>query len=150
MKAGAVGALYYYLITYLKENGYNQVQFGGTRPFLGDGVLNYKKKWPLRNSGYTHQGFHFRVNSMSPATIKFLTGCPYIYLEKGKLNSAVFIGPEDSLTPKKYKKMRKSCLLEGIDKVALYVFGGNLDKIEDGIPEDYKDDFMVRSADNLV
>ena len=53
VKAGAMGALYYYALNHLKEKGYKKVNFYLSRAFLNDGVLQYKKKWgfqvlPLR------------------------------------------------------------------------------------------------------
>ncbi|WP_419658236.1 uncharacterized protein Dvar_71670 [Desulfosarcina variabilis str. Montpellier] len=149
MKTGAVGALYYYLIVYLKEKGYDWVHFGGTRPFHSDGVLNYKKKWPLQNAGFTQQGFNLQVLSASAATIQFLTDFPFIYLESGCLNSAVFINPDQPLTPKKFKKVCKSYLINGIEKMVLYVFGDQAGAIEAAIPEAYKNRCIVRPANSL-
>ncbi len=146
---GVVGALYYFPIKHLKENGYDRVHFGGTRSFLNDGVLNYKKKWPIQNDGFTKQGFHVQLLSKTPDTIKLLKSCPFIYIENGKLNSAVFIGPDDVLSPKDFKKLYKSYFLNGLDKIVLYVFGQKTTAIEHEIPPDEKDNFVVRSAENI-
>ena len=56
VKMGAFGALYYFSFQYLKNKGFKQVGVGGSRPFLNDGVLNYKKKWGLRITDLISQG----------------------------------------------------------------------------------------------
>lgn len=150
MKAGAVGALYYFLIVYLKEKGYDWVHFGGTRPFHSDGVLTYKKKWPLQCAGFTQQGFNLQITSTSSETIDFLTNFPFIYLDAGNLNSAVFINPDEPLSPKNIKKACNSYLINGIEKVVLYVFGNHAAAIDAAIPEDYKTRCIVRPAKSLL
>jgi hypothetical protein len=149
MKSGALGALYYYLIVYLKEKGYDWVHFGGTRPFHRDGVLSYKKKWPLQCAGFTQQGFNLQVTSTSSETINFLAGFPFIYFDAGNLNTAVFINSDEPLSPKKIKKACNSYLINGIEKMVLYVFGNRADAIEAAIPEDYKTRCIVRPAKSL-
>lgn len=149
IREGALGAQYYFLINYLKGKGYDRVNFGGTRAFHTDGVLNYKKKWPIKNAGFTKQGFHIRLISKSPEMIDLLTRCPFIFIKNETLQSAFFVGPDVSLTLKKIKKIHKSYLLGGVKRVVLYVFGEKLSDIEDKIPEDFKSEILVRSADTL-
>lgn len=149
IQEGALGALYHFLIHYLKERGYKSVNFGATRSFLNDGVLNYKKKWPIKNVGYTKQGFQFQLVKGSSDTVKTLANCPFIFLENDKLNCAVFMDSVDSLDSKEIAKICKSHLLNGLDRVVLYLFEDQLKAVEQAIPEDYKSSIAVRSAESL-
>ena len=45
VKAGAIAALYFCCIKLARELGCKQIDFGGCRPSLADGVLRYKRKW---------------------------------------------------------------------------------------------------------
>ena len=45
IKQGLITASYYYLIQHSKEIGANLVDFGSCRPFVKDGLYNYKRKW---------------------------------------------------------------------------------------------------------
>jgi hypothetical protein len=45
VKEGATAALYYYGIRRAQEKGVKYVDLGLSRPFIDDGVLNYKRKW---------------------------------------------------------------------------------------------------------
>jgi len=45
VKEGATSALYYYGICRARERGARYFDFGLSRPFIFDGVLNYKRRW---------------------------------------------------------------------------------------------------------
>ena len=45
VREGATAALYYYGIRRAQEKGVKYVDLGLSRPFIDDGVLNYKRKW---------------------------------------------------------------------------------------------------------
>jgi hypothetical protein len=45
VKRGAIIALYYYAIQYLKEKNHEKFSLGSTRPFFSDGVLHHKLNW---------------------------------------------------------------------------------------------------------
>jgi hypothetical protein len=42
---GVIAALYLFAITHAKELGFEQIDLGGTRACLADGVLRFKRKW---------------------------------------------------------------------------------------------------------
>lgn len=45
LKADAMDALYYFAILRAKERGFRYIDFGESRPFLSDGVLEHKRRW---------------------------------------------------------------------------------------------------------
>jgi hypothetical protein len=149
LKDGVVGALYYFSIIHLKEMGYDRVHFGGTRSFLNDGVLNYKKKWPIQNFGFTKKGFQVQVLSYSPDTINLIKNQPFIFTEKGKLYSAVFLPANKTMNPDQIRWLYKSYYLPGIDKVLLFVSGNEKNVVEQAIPLDYKKTFVIREGKHL-
>jgi hypothetical protein len=91
VKEGAVGASYFFSLSRAKEKGYTRVNLGGSRPFLKDGVLNYKRQWALKLSSEFQTGFLLNISSMSEGIKGFLMNNPFIYLDKSGLNGAAFI-----------------------------------------------------------
>ena len=91
LRYGVIGALYYYRYVHLGEKGFEQYDAGLTRPFIKDGVMQYKKKWGFTATKAQPGGFWMRLRVPSPGVISFLQSNPFIFVKKGKLNSAVFL-----------------------------------------------------------
>jgi len=43
IQAGAIRALYYFMLTYFRDKGVNVINFGGTSPMLSDGLTRFKR-----------------------------------------------------------------------------------------------------------
>ena len=95
LRSGASAALYYYCIRYLLEAGERFFWLGGSRPFLNDGVLNYKQKWGLEVHGRHRHFFFLWPVKLDAAVMEFLAGNPFIFLKQGKLAGAVFLKDQD-------------------------------------------------------
>ena len=48
LDAGVISALYYYQIKHAYDDGLRRVDVGGARPFLNDGLFQYKYRWGMR------------------------------------------------------------------------------------------------------
>jgi len=101
LKDGAMAAAFYFSSLYLQERGYKKMSLGGSRAFLKDGVLQYKKKWNLelvrRTTFNTTKLFIFKPGfivkplQLSQGLKGFFLRNPFIYVDKGHLYGAVFI-----------------------------------------------------------
>lgn len=93
-KSGAIFATYYFSSEYLHKLGYKHMNLGNTRSFLSDGVLNYKKKWPLTIKSATKSHLLIIPCKISEGTRSFLIKNPIIFNKnKKKLALAVFHSP---------------------------------------------------------
>lgn len=92
-KEGAMVATYYFSILRAKERGAKAVNFGGSKPFLLDGVLRHKNKWGTKiHAAKTAKRIIYLKN------VKFEQ--PFIYIDKEELKIAVF--SEDDKLIKEY------------------------------------------------
>jgi predicted N-acyltransferase len=90
IKHGAVAACYYNTIQHVREKGFDTLHFGGSRPFLQDGLLRYKKKWGLRLTGFDRSGHYLAFPSMSAGAKSFLESNPFIFVRNRELWGGVF------------------------------------------------------------
>jgi len=149
VKIGARQAIYYFSISYLRENGYKRVNLGHTRAFLKDGVLHNKKKWRLELIGISQKGFLIKQLSRTPGTEAFLLNNPFIYTNKGRLNAAVFIRAAELSDKKLLKKLHKEHFFSGISKLFIYRFGDTGSTTEEIPPPVPSYGMTIRSAEDL-
>ncbi len=149
---GAVGAIFYFAIHRFKEKGYKQVDFGGSRAFLKDGVLRYKKmKGALQISCASRHGgiFFVEPSTNTPGLKAFLINNPFIFIDKGKIYGAVFVGSDYSFSRQTLKKMYKNYYFDGMSRLFIYQFGGDSHKIEKILPLEFSEKIRFRSAVQL-
>ncbi|HEX9811529.1 MAG TPA: hypothetical protein VGA88_05525 [Burkholderiales bacterium] len=82
VKQHVLMALHYFEVKHVSEKGLTRLQLGGARPFLRDGVLQFKKKWGAKiMSAHEHerQWFALRIVDDSPGARSFLTHNPFVY-----------------------------------------------------------------------
>ncbi|MBN1928558.1 MAG: hypothetical protein JW764_03360 [Chlorobiaceae bacterium] len=94
-KTGVIAATYYFSLEYLQGLGYDAVDFGYSRAFINDGVLNYKKKWGVSiKSKYRNHLLLIPV-SLTDGAFGFFRSNPFIYHEKNdSLAVACFSGQD--------------------------------------------------------
>jgi hypothetical protein len=90
-KQGALAALYYFGIQLAAQAGYPRFHFGGSRPFLKDGALQYKRKWGIQLRDYCQTGFAIKPLQNTCATRSFLTQNPFFTLGESGLQGCVFV-----------------------------------------------------------
>jgi len=123
LKTGVVAATYYFSSLYLVGRGYEKMNTGSLRAFLKDGVLQYKKKWGVRVSSHDTKGFLLKPLSRSEGLKGFFSRNPFVFVNEGKLSSAVFIENEKMGTDESYKKFHKNYYLAGLDEMIVYQYG---------------------------
>jgi hypothetical protein len=149
VRDGALGALFYFPIIHAKEKGYRGVNFGLTRSFLKDGVLQFKKKRGMKIANDYKIGFVIQAVKKSAGVQGFFLNNPFIHLHKGKFAGAIFLTTEQSLSPEDIKKIYKEYHLKGMSELAIYRFGLVECAIRDGVPPALADQIRVLSADCL-
>jgi hypothetical protein len=90
IRQGALSACYHFGLQHLQQKGYSQVDVGGSRSLLHDGVLNYKRKWGQRVV-YPYDAYLLtRILHPTAQTGALLKQLPVICAVKDELISLVF------------------------------------------------------------
>ena len=149
VRDGVPGALYYFSICYFANKGLTRFNFGGSRPFLKDGVLRYKRKWKQKISSRKEMGFLFKMLAETDGMKGFLSNNPFIYEDKTGLNGAVFIDTGQPISVRDCTKIYKDYYLNGLSKLVIYQFGQTDSEIEDIVPSEFSDRIKICSAGRL-
>jgi hypothetical protein len=119
VKRGAIIALYYYTIQYLKQRNHEKLSLGLARPFFNDGVLHHKLNWGAKIVCETSYGFLLSFLSKKKCLKSFLSCNPLIVKDR---NSLFLVTISDrgfkrcQYLPKDENKLK----LYGLDKIAFY------------------------------
>ena len=149
LKDRIIGIIHYVSIHYLKQKGYEKVHFGGSRPFLKDGCLRYKKCRGLQLTGLPRRGLLVKAFAASEGVKNFLLMNPFIYLDQGKLNGAVFVDEERCPSVNTLKDLYEDYYLEGLCQLVIYMFGGGCASISEMVPKELSAKVSVRPAEEL-
>lgn len=152
VKAGAIGALFYFSVLHLKEKGFKKVNFGLSRPFLKDGVLQYKKKWEMRvveSNIPPKAGFIIKPLTKAAVIRAFFLNNPFICMDKGRFNGVIFAESDQSFLKQDFEKIYKDYYLRGLSKLIIYQFGEYRSREKGIVPAEFADRVTIRSAGNL-
>jgi hypothetical protein len=125
VKMGAFGALYSFSFQYLKDKGFKNAGVGGSRPFLKDGVLNYKRKWGLRITEPFEFFFLLKAIKITEGSKAFLVNNPFIYINKGEFNCAVFLDESASSNKNILEVINKNYNYHGISHIITKMLNSN-------------------------
>lgn len=146
LKAGAVGGLFYYSLLYLKSKGYKTVNFGWSRAFILDGVLQYKRKWAQSIVDSTSYGYALKVISYTTPVKAFLQSNPFIFECHDGLQGAVYVNSDEMLSSDDFKAFHKKYFYDGLSKLNIYYFhdGDTISQIR--IPQELSKRITLHSA----
>jgi hypothetical protein len=125
------------------------VNLGGTRPFLKDGVLRYKKKWNQKIVGTSLMGFLIKPLSKTVGMKGFFLNNPFIYVHKNRVNGAIFAEAGQPFSKEDFQKFYKDYYLTGISKLFIYRFEQGHSRISEIVPPEFSDNMIVSSAESL-
>jgi hypothetical protein len=148
IKEGAIGALYYFSVSYLRGKGYQWINVGRSRAFFKDGVLKYKKKWGLQLIDPSETGFLIKPLSKTPGVKGFFLNNPFIYMDRMGLCGAIFVETDEFLSEKELTKIYKDYYLMGIDKLVVYRFGEGDSGIQHNVTSDFLNIIAVCPAES--
>lgn len=149
IKDGAIGALIYFSIHYLKGKGYKKVDFGLSRAFLNDGALQFKKKRSMQLVNKSKVGFQIMPLSKTAGVKGFFLNNPFIYMDKMKFNGAVFVETDQSFSKEDFEKIYKEYYLKGMSRLILYRFGEVASRTPEMVPTEFNDKMTICSAERL-
>jgi len=146
--AGAVG--YYLASSYLAKHGYRSLHWGGSRAFLKDGVLQFKKRRGLRLISKSKAGFLVKPLSPSPGLKGFFLRNPFIYAHRGRLYAAIFVEEDEVCScDESLEDLCKSFYLNGLSKVNIYPLEVNESNPKRGVPSAFSDKITILSVDHI-
>ncbi len=120
VKAGAACALYHYGFQYLQDQGHRKAWLGWSRPFLNDGVLQFKKKWSQRIVKSEFDGFVLTVVANTPGSTAFLCNNPFLFKRDGHFFGAVFLDAEQPPTTEAIEHIGKEFFHTGMARVCVH------------------------------
>ena len=135
IQEGAISALYYYSILFLREKGYRRVHFGMTRAFLKDGVLQYKRKWGLTLVGKPNMGILIGMNPRGQQARQFLLDNPFIFMQNKKFYSGLFT-EKPLLDEDDFQQFNKEYYYDGIETMVIHRFDVENPQVGCSIPEE--------------
>lgn len=129
---GAISAIYYYAIEYLKKQGHSKIYFGWTRSFLKDGVLNYKKSWGgCRVSLESGRVLILKPYALNSAIKSFLVNNPFITIHRNQPIGVVFLDEDQTGRRIKFDSLKQKYSLDGLSEFVLYTFSrGNIQRLQ--------------------
>jgi len=122
-KLGAPAAAYIYMLDWAHRNGHSRVNMGGARPFLKDGVIQFKKKYniSLVKKNFARVLYINPLSTAAPVTASLVHN-PIIRLEGDGLVVTIFEHPDyDFPVPDSMWQYRKKMIggLDRVERVAL-------------------------------
>jgi hypothetical protein len=89
---GISSAMYCFAIRWAKEKGYGEIDFGHCRPFLDDGVLQFKRRWGMQihRSPRLHRTLFLYLGEPHPVAHQFFRHHPLIMEEHRRLRGVLF------------------------------------------------------------
>jgi Acetyltransferase (GNAT) domain len=121
LRQGALAATYYAGIEYAHQHGCTEINYGGNRASLHDGVLRYKSKWgaTLRDKPDSYFDFLVRWSSFNDAVAKFLSHTSLIFREHGRFSAVHVLDDHGPGTPADALQVHQSLWINGLHR--LYV-----------------------------
>jgi hypothetical protein len=150
VKIGAIGALFCYPTIYSKENGYNSINYGFSRPFLNDGVLQFKKKRGIRIKNTWNKGFVITPLSKTDSVKEFFLKNPFIYLNKKKYHGAIFVNDDQSLSERYINRIYKDYYVRGLSTLNIYKIGKKANNQSEIIPSHLVNKIRVYHTENFL
>jgi hypothetical protein len=149
---GAIAAIFVFSIRLFREKGYEGLGLGLSRPFLKDGVLRYKKKWGGRQISCSPQvdgAYYVEPLTDTPGLKAFLINNPFIFIDKRKINGAIFVNSDHSVSQESLEKIYRHYYFNGMSKLFIYQFGENSYRTQKILPLQYSDRIRLCPAETL-
>jgi hypothetical protein len=126
VRQGVNAATDLFILQYARQVGCSQVNMGGSRPCLQDGVLRYKRKWGARlfdkaDNWYDNLLF---FNRLGAPALSFLSRNPLIFRDGGGLSALKVIQSEGPVGQKEMDRDARQNWLAGLRRFYLVSTGG--------------------------
>jgi hypothetical protein len=118
---GAQAAVYYAVVHWAHQEGFEGVNFEGCRSYV-TGLFQYKRKWGTSVSIPAHQykQIWIKIQRLTPAVCQFLEDNPCIVMDKGeKLYCLVLTEDLNNVTPETEAKWQKEFMTPGLSGILI-------------------------------
>jgi hypothetical protein len=150
LRYGAGAAGYYLASSYLAKRGYKSLNLGGSRPFLKDGVLQFKKRRGLRLTSKDKKGFLVKPLSPSTGLKGFFLRNPFIYTHRERLYAAIFVEEDEACScDQSLEDLCRCFYLDGLSKLNIYPFKVNGSNPKRLVPSAFSNKITILSADHI-
>ena len=126
-----------YLFSYCEavKKGCRELDFGGSRPFLNDGVLQYKKKWGARVEKYKSvtRSSRLIICNNRIETQQLLMKNPFIHIRNGNLHGIVFFDEKIQMSDKELYELFNKSYHPGLLSIEICFMGKEVTAIADRI-----------------
>lgn len=120
IKAGTMGAIYYFGLLSIGSEGYKKAAVGWSRAFLKDGVLLYKKQRGAVLAESYAIGFWLKVTRACAGAEAFLKNNPFLFIAEGKYYGALFIDGGQQLSDQEFEEIKAKYYMEGMAALIVY------------------------------
>jgi hypothetical protein len=124
IKKGISSAMYYSAICWAKEEGYTKIDFGHCRPFLDDGVLQFKRRWGMHmhRSPRVYRTLYLLLGKPNASLQQSLVDNPLIYEDHGQPKGLIFLAP-DKIDPEHLvERLKKKYAMPGLKDFSVISF----------------------------
>jgi hypothetical protein len=157
LKKGCIGATYYFAIKHAIAQGYNRFNFGGSSPFLNDGLTYFKlsfKPFIMENTYLEDHYVRMMFPAKTSAFVPFTLNNGFIYEQRNReWNRLIFVEPEEFRDLKRIRSRLKSLQCKGIHRTEFCTVGGDQAASEiaallrsdeaQGLPEEFRDSAVI-------
>lgn len=119
VREGGISALYTFCFQYLTERGFTTANVGGSRPFLRDGILNFKRRRAQRIIACQWESFGLKILRFTPGVKSFLLQNPFIFRSNGRPHGAIFA--DAPLTAEKIIELHHKFFHPGFGRLIIWV-----------------------------
>jgi len=120
VKDGVISALYFCAMEYIRDKGFSTLNFGWSRPFLNDGVLNYKKKWRCSFGLESDRMFILLPLTLNHISKEFLINNPFMSIRQNRLVGNIFVDGSAQSKKIDLEKLRKRYRMNGVSSVHMH------------------------------
>lgn len=120
LRQGAMAATYLGVIYWANRLGFRRVHFSASKPFLGDGILQHKRKWGTSISLPVEDQFRIwiRIRRYTPEIHRLLTSNPMITVDNGgRLHGLVSLNCLDDWTKAQAIQWRRRFNMPGLTTI---------------------------------
>lgn len=123
MRSGASAALYFHRIRHAHARGCTRIDFGGSPPILGDGLLRYKRKWGARLSADPESRSDYLLWWQRPNehVLDFLAHTPVIFRHRHQLAAVTALDPASADEGRKAAETLRSSWMPGLRRLVVMV-----------------------------
>jgi hypothetical protein len=123
IRAGASAALYFHRIRLAHARGCTRVDFGGSPPILGDGLLRYKRKWGARLNARPESRSDYLLSWTRPNehVLDFLAHTPLIFRHRRQLAAVTALDPASADGGRQASQTLRASWMPGLQRVVVMV-----------------------------